>query len=334
MPCFSLYGFAQENNDPKKNYLELSAVNLDLINDTSKRPQVNGSYEDIYVNASEIPINSETSFQENSEKYDLSLIGASISDVDLANDTENNLNEAPVDTTKPRNWELEITPGLVLPFINGDVTFKRIKKDVNIGPGDIIPSLHFATMMRVEFWKKNIGLMAYGDYAISHLKYNRTKPYGLIDSINVHAQQGKLNLAASYRFRINLNKNSDKQLYIEPYVGVVQNYIKGNVIIDKTRRDKDLTKSNYWAETFIGGRIQVPINKKLKYWIRGDIGGFGIGAANHFTSNIQTGIEYKPKKWIGFKLWYYLNTINRSSKRDIGLNLINQGPGFAVSFYP
>jgi hypothetical protein len=74
-----------------------------------------------------------------------------------------------------------------------------------------------------------------------------------------------------------------------------------------------IERTSSWTDLIVGARAGVQVLDNLGVWVRGDIGGFGIGHASKRSCNVIAGFEYQCTRCCSFYGGYRWLRIDRSS---------------------
>jgi hypothetical protein len=74
-----------------------------------------------------------------------------------------------------------------------------------------------------------------------------------------------------------------------------------------------IERTSSWTDLIVGARAGVQVLDNLGVWVRGDIGGFGIGHASKQSCNVIVGFEYQCTRCCSFYGGYRWLKIDRSS---------------------
>ncbi|UCH84300.1 MAG: hypothetical protein JSW50_01025 [Candidatus Latescibacterota bacterium] len=91
--------------------------------------------------------------------------------------------------------------------------------------------------------------------------------------------------------------------------------------------------SESWIDPFVGGRYNLPFARDWKLFVRGDIGGFGIGSK--FTWNLVSGVDWRPVN-LGFFFGYRVWSVDYESGSGESLfryKAVRHGPALGLTFF-
>jgi opacity protein-like surface antigen len=100
----------------------------------------------------------------------------------------------------------------------------------------------------------------------------------------------------------------------------------------------DLTvaeRTNKWIDLVVGARVGVQVLDNLGVFLRGDVGGFGIGQSSKQSCNIVTGFDYQCTESIslmGGYRWLKVDRSNGVGRNAFLLDVTFSGPFVALGF--
>lgn len=236
----------------------------------------------------------------------------------------------PSSTAVRDEWNFQITPYWWFVSSEGNLTVDGTTVPFDLSYSDIAEKWDSGILNRCEAWRGDLGFFIDGIFAnleddstVSDLKYETKSTVIIAD------------LGTGYRIaELPLGSGSDLPLLtIELLGGGRYMYFKGETDISG---GSDTSRSQYWFEPFVGGRLSLRLAEKWYFSVRGDAGGFGIGSASDLTWSLVLAINYRVTKHIGVALAYRILDIDysRGSGDDkSALDSRLQGPGLGVSLW-
>jgi len=186
-------------------------------------------------------------------------------------------------------WSFEIEPYAMGSTIDGDSSMGRATDtELEVNFDTILENLDLAGMIHAEAFHESGWGMAI-DYGFMELSKDGSGPRGGFADLEL--RQGVLQLEAIYR-----NNLGEATL---DYLGGVRWWDNDiDLTTDLVNGPGQTTKINEdWFDVFMGARWKAPINEKLKYMIRGDLGGLGLEA--DFTASLAAGVLYSfNEDWV------------------------------------
>lgn len=156
-------------------------------------------------------------------------------------------------------WHFVAAPYLLLPYMDGGVTVRGSSIGVDAGPGDVFDKLQFGAMLYFEANNGTWGISLDG-------LYMDLEQSGEAVPLKAGMSQGALELTGYRRV-------AD---WAEILAGGRLNVLGASLIGEGGRIDSEADET--WVDPFLGARLQVPDTGKWRLAIRGDVGGFGVGA--------------------------------------------------------
>jgi len=121
---------------------------------------------------------------------------------------------------------------------------------------------------------------------------------GRLTNLNVSTELGFIELAAAISFLININ-------WIL-FAGVRRTFLDINIdlVVGSTGRIPSVNKQNpsSWIDPIIGLRYNYSIAENWQLWLRGDVGGFGVGTQR--SINATANVQYIINQYISFAVGY------------------------------
>lgn len=171
-------------------------------------------------------------------------------------------------------WEFKTALYLWALSVEGDVTLKGRKSDVDVGFGDILDELNFAGMLAFSGRKGHWGF--WGDVIYANLG-NATHIGGII---RVDPDMDMLMLTGGGSYRLGTWAFSDAPgkevptVALDALVGVRYTYLDVKLDFDLL---PDLRGDEGWVDPLIGVRSLWHLSKRWDLSLGGNVGGFGVG---------------------------------------------------------
>jgi len=195
--------------------------------------------------------------------------------------------DAESDTEATKNWEWSLAPMyLWAASIDGDMTVKGIKVDVEESFSDIVSNLDGALTFHFE----GVHKQRWGFFA--DLMYIRLQPDDEstpIGDISIDYEETLAEIGGFYRYTTGAHA-------FDGLGGLRYASMKGELGLPGPLPDID--ESVDWIDPFFGLRWSWRMAEKWGLRLRGDYGGFGIGSDS--TWNLSGLILFKPWKHVGF----------------------------------
>ena len=156
-------------------------------------------------------------------------------------------------------WRFTVAPYLLFPYMDGAVSVLGTEIGVEATPGDIFDALQFGAMLYLEANNGTWGISLDGLYM------DLEQTAGILP-IEAGVSQGAVELAGYRRVAA----------WAEVLVGGRFNILTAS--LSGGLGFLDVEEEETWIDPFLGARLQVPGTGKWRLSIRGDVGGFGVGA--------------------------------------------------------
>jgi len=221
-------------------------------------------------------------------------------------------------------WVVTATPYLWMMGLDGHVTAKGQKADVNMSFSDILDDLSYAAMLHVEAWNGDWGFAIDPLYA------------ALSASDNIGADE----LDAKVRLTIldaivlrHLATSDDGDTQLDGLAGIRYWNLEASADVDTLGIHKDGSKD--WVDAIIGARVITKLDKEWTFSLRGDIGGFDIGSSAEMDYSATAGFSYEVDPTNHAFFGYKVLDIDKSSgsgANETGLNAQFSGPAIGWEF--
>jgi opacity protein-like surface antigen len=244
-------------------------------------------------------------------------------------------------TSLSDNWEIRLIPYFWMPSLDAESTVNGLSGNVDLSFGDVMDSLNFAAMGRIETWKNKWGLTFDGLYMFLAADGSFEGSSGGTNfALDADVRLGMTDFGLAYRLcEGRFGNHNEQMLAFEPYGGLRYAYLRQKIDLNVTiagvgSAGTTLGKSEDWFEPFVGGRVVWDLNEKLAFNVRGDAGGFGIGSASDLSWQILGGIDYQLSKNMFFNAGYRyveLDYSRGSGPDEFGIDLRAKGPFLGVT---
>jgi hypothetical protein len=234
-------------------------------------------------------------------------------------------------------WEFQTALYLWALSLDGDVTVKGRKSDVDVGFGDILDELNFAGMIAFSGRKGHWGF--WGDVIYANLGHSTH-----IGLIPVDPDMDMLMLTGGGSYRLGTWALSDRPgkevptVAVDALAGVRYTYLYLKLDF-KNVPLPDPSGDEGWVDPFIGVRSLWHLSKRWDLSLAGDVGGFGVGS--DFTWHVDGLIGYRfglfgednAQIFGGYRALYQDYTDGRGSDK-FEWDVIMHGPilGLSISF--
>jgi hypothetical protein len=234
-------------------------------------------------------------------------------------------------------WEFIVTPYFWMVGIDGDVSAKGKKADVNVNFGDIVKDLDFGGEVHMEAWKGRWGILLDPTFLkLSEDGEFMSPALGPVD-VDVEVQEWLVDLGGFYQLgKWPVKKDGEQMISLEALGGGRYWYVKTKLDLEVPLAgfERKVEKSKDWIDPFIGLRLRADLTKRFSFVLRGDIGGFGVGS--EFTWNTSAVLGYGVSRVVGLWLGYRALGVDYESgsgANKFEFDAIMHGPIAGVSFY-
>ncbi len=221
-------------------------------------------------------------------------------------------------------WVITATPYLWMLGIDGKVTAKGQKADLNMSFSDILDDLSYAAMMHVEAWNGDWGFVIDPLYAALSAS----------DHIGPDELDSKLRLTIVDALVMrHLATSDDGDTQLDGLAGLRYWNLNASAAVDSLGIHR--SDSTDWVDALIGARVITKLDKDWTFSLRGDVGGFGIGSSAKKEWSATTGFAYEVDPTNHVFFGYKLLSIDKSTgsgANETGLNAQLTGPAVGWEF--
>ncbi len=190
---------------------------------------------------------------------------------------------------KRNGWEISVIPYLWVPSIDGTITLRGQKEDVDVNPlnivDELLEDLQLAVMADFEVRKDRVGLFVSTFFIDVRAEENKTILPGTILDEDIKADVtmeifimgfGVYYQLGPYELRKGASAGTPR-VTVEPYLGGRWSDIDVKLDVIATR-SRSLHDDVAWADPMFGARTLWELNPHWNVVIGGDVGGFGVGS--------------------------------------------------------
>lgn len=264
----------------------------------------------------------------------------------------------------PDRWLMMISVPGWLPGMQGDMTIKGISSKVNLGLDDMLNILEdyfdYGAMLNVEARRGKWSI--FGD--LLYLKMSgdfegeATLPPLVVGGPDILPRPG-ITIGASGNFEFNQTiaelgggyrfldvpwggEGSRKRVSMDLIGGLRYWRLESQVDLDLSAtvgprsrsRSFSAEGTQAWIDPFIGARAQADLTEKLFVWLRGDIGGFGLGSGltSEFTWKAAAGASYNLTRRLSvFAGWQILDVDYENGDFEFDMRMGGPVAGFGYT---
>jgi hypothetical protein len=230
------------------------------------------------------------------------------------------------DISADKNWHFEITPYLWFAGVNGDMTLGPHEINFNVPFKDIFNNLKFGVMATEEIRKGRIVFLS--DQVYMKVGAQKVKAVaGFPRELTINAT----NNTFYWDNEIGYRGVATDRFNLDALAGIQYWYVDTSLSANPPLTDNGgLSKSVSFVNPVLGMRAQVKIYKGLGGFVKGDIGGYGVGS--DLTGQALAGIGF-PLKKIGLDFGYrrlYLNQTHERLSQQITMQGLFMGVTFGI----
>jgi hypothetical protein len=188
---------------------------------------------------------------------------------------------------KDREWEFQVAPYFWFVSMDGNVTAKGQKSDVDTDFTDIWDELNIAGMVTFDARKDNWGFL--GDVIYADLGKSKT-----VGSIDIDPTVKLAWVSAGAFYRLGTWKLSDAAgkdvpaVTVDGLFGARYTHIDVNLDI---KGFPNRSSDKHWLDPLVGARAFFDLSEHWMFSLHGNVGGFGVGS--NFTWEALGAIGYR-----------------------------------------
>jgi hypothetical protein len=186
---------------------------------------------------------------------------------------------------------------------------------VDAGPSDVFDKLQFGAMLYLEASNGTWGVSMDGLYMDLEQSAEGVP-------VKAGMSQGAVELTGYRRV-------AD---WAEVLVGGRLNALSASLVGDGGDVDREANET--WFDPFLGARLQVPGTGKWRLAIRGDVGGFGVGAESVWQVYPVVGYRFsRLLEAVAAYRWLDTDYQTGEGENEFRYNVTTFGPEFALTFH-
>jgi hypothetical protein len=230
------------------------------------------------------------------------------------------------DISADKDWHFEVTPYLWFAGINGDMTLGPHEVNFNVPFKDIFHNLKFGVMATEEIRKGRIVFLS--DQLYLKVGAQKVKEIaGFPPVLTVNAS----NNTFYWDNEIGYRGVATDRFNLDALVGMQYWYVSTSLSANPALTDSGVhSQSVGFVNPVLAMRAQFKIYKGIGGFVKGDIGGYGVGS--DLTGQALAGIGFQVKK-VGLDLGYrrlYLNQTHKELSQQITLQGLFLGATFGI----
>ena len=179
-------------------------------------------------------------------------------------------------------WEFSVAPYLWFMSMNGNVTVRRLKGDVDTSFSDIWKNLNYGAMLEYDARKGNWGF--WGNTLYANLEDDNVGGRLGLTNLDVTANALWQGLGGFYRLGTwELAEAQGKKtpsVTVDTYIGVRYTYLDLKIDFDGVFQSlvNNVDKDRSWVEPLLGVRTLWDLSERWTINLAGDIGGVAFGS--------------------------------------------------------
>jgi hypothetical protein len=218
-------------------------------------------------------------------------------------------------------WTHEFAPYVLAAGMDGTAGVGNVSADVNVSFSDILSNLKFGAMAAYRGSTGPYFVQVDGIYM--KLAADKTGPNGLLFG---DAEVDQTLLEADFGYAVT------------EQIGVFAGARYNNLDMDVSatgplNNTLSASRTESWVDPLLGARAEVPLGEKWSASLRGDIGGFGVGA--DFAWQAVAALRWQTSERIGVLFAYRYLDVDYEDGSGSGFfkyDVATSGPGVAAVF--
>ena len=231
-----------------------------------------------------------------------------------------------------------------LPWLQSTTTVRGFETETDLDPGQILDKLQSTFSARASLERQRLGLLVDVSYNQVGAENSRTTRSGLFTgNSEVTTINGVYDVALRWRFG---ERESAVGVpgsgWLIPYAGIrvvqarldVAAELRGNGPLGVSLQRQGIQERT-WTQPLLGIQGSVFLTPRLRAFVRGDLGGFGLAGAEDFSANGQAGVGYAIGNSTDLNVsWRYQGLRwNNGAERSNGFTSDQNGIELGVKFY-
>ncbi len=182
-------------------------------------------------------------------------------------------------------WQFTITPYTWMVGIDATVRQSGLKVDSHVPFSEVLNNLEFAGQVHFEAQKGKWAF--FFDPTYMKLSADATSLRYPNQDISVNFEQWLVEFGGAYHFGV-WKVDEERSLSVDGLAGGRYWYFHTDV---DTGTLVNPSGGTQWIDPIIGARMKADLSKNAVFYLRGDVGGFGVGS--NFSWNLQGIFGYK-----------------------------------------
>ncbi|MBL9147860.1 MAG: hypothetical protein JNM94_04130 [Phycisphaerae bacterium] len=275
---------------------------------------------------------------------------ATTATVDTAAPQAESKESAPAIPSGDPKLEIAVTPFIWLVGFDGTVGVRGISADINKNFFDILDETDhvFGLMGAVDVTYDRFVFQLNGTWTTAEVNQEPANvPAGVLDA-NIRMDSSWVELFAGYRVidhAFDEAPRTKRRLTLDAFVGGRFTWIDSDFTVSTlvpiqlpdgsvlgAGASRDIDESEFWADPFIGLRMDIGITDNWNVGFRGDIGGFGTGSDFAWQAFGGLGYRFNFETW-SMNLFAGYRAIGQDYTDDgFTWDVVTHGPMMGLSF--
>ena len=197
--------------------------------------------------------------------------------------------QTPATATEDGGWHIDVTPYLWFPGVHGTVGALRHDVIVQASPIDLLSHFNIGLMGAADARYKRFVLN--GNLQWVRLSDSQAVPLDIIGITSADTRVGQLVLTPKVGYRF----IDEEKLKAEGLIGVRYWHLGQKFELNLVSPGFTFEASQNWADILIGGRIQIPVAKKVGVNLMGDVGGWNATAKLDYSFAALLSYKFRTK---------------------------------------
>lgn len=229
------------------------------------------------------------------------------------------------ETPKDSSWHLDLSPYLWFAGAHGTVGALGRNVSMHASAGDLLSHANFGLMGAAEARKKRFLLN--GDLLWIRLSDSRALPFSGLGAVSADVRVGQLVWTSKLGYRL-IDRDKIK---VAANVGVRFWNLGQKFNFTPSPLGRSLNGDQSWADILVGGRVELPVGKKVAINLAGDVGGWESTAKLDYQFAAILGYNVSPK-WTLQAGYRYLFVDYRGSDSSI-YNVVTSGAVIGATYH-
>lgn len=198
----------------------------------------------------------------------------------------------------PRNpnndgWHFELSPYIWFAGAHGTVGALGRDSSLHASPTDLLSHFNFGLMGAAE--ARYNRFLLNGDMIWIRLSDSRALPFPVLGATSADVRVGQFVWTSKVGYRLIENK----KFKADANLGVRYWHLGQRLNFNPSTLGLNITPSESWADILVGGRLQIPLGRKISFDVLGDVGGWNATAKLDYQFAGLLSFKVSPKWTVG-----------------------------------